>query len=163
MTKRPDGLVTDHPERHPAPMARTATTGKLLTKAPSAKQSKMAAAPVVDEEFAATWNGMDKAERRQIRRLVRIGRPQETVAEAELAVAFAAYQRTRPWYRFYFLWIVPLALAGLIAGMNIHPLVVGLVLGAVAVSFMSRRNFKRVENVNAPLLSGEAPAVPAAA
>jgi hypothetical protein len=144
-------------------MARTATTGKLLTKAPSAKQSKMAKAPVVDEEFAATWNGMDKAERRQIRRLVRIGRPQETVAEAELAVAFAAYQRTRPWYRFYFLWIVPLALAGLIAGMNIHPLVVGLVLGAVAVSFMSRRNFKRVETVNAELLSGEAPTVPAAA
>ena len=60
-------------------MARTATTGKLLTKAPSAKQSKMAKAPVVDEEFAATWNGMDKAERRQIRRLVRIGRPQESV------------------------------------------------------------------------------------
>jgi hypothetical protein len=144
-------------------MARTTTTGKLLTTAPSAKQSKMAKAPVVDLEFAATWNGMDKAERRQIRRLVRIGRPQETQTEAELAVAFAAYQRTRPWYRFYFLWIVPLLVAGIIAGMNIHPLVVGMVLGAGALSFMTRRNFKRVEAINAPLLDGEAPAVPAAA
>jgi hypothetical protein len=144
-------------------MARTTTTGKLLNKAPSAKQSKMAKAPVVDEEFAATWNGLEKAERRQIRRLVRIGRPQETLPEAELAVAFAAYQRSRPWYRFYFLWIVPLIVGGLIAGMNIHPLVVGMVLGAAAISFMTRRNFKRVEKINAPLLSGEAPAVPAAA
>jgi hypothetical protein len=144
-------------------MARTATNGKLLTKAPSAKQSKMAKAPVVDEEFAATWNGLDKAERRQVRRLVRIGRPQETAAEAELAVGFAAYQRSRLWYRLYFLWIAPLAVAGLIAGMNIHPVVVGMVFGAVVLSFMTRRNFTRVEKINAPLLSGEAPAVPAAA
>jgi len=144
-------------------MARTRTTGKLLTKATSAKESKMAAAPVVDEAFAATWNGTDKAERRQIRRLVRIGRPQETVAEAELAVGFAAYQRTRPWFRFFYLWIAPLAIAGLIAGMNIHPLVVGMVFGAVVIALMSRRNFKRVEKVNAPVLAGEAAAVPVAA
>lgn len=144
-------------------MARTRTSGKLLTKAPSAKQSKMAATPVVDEAFAATWNGLEKSERRQIRRLVRIGRPQESVAEAELAVAFAAYQRTRPWFRFYFFWIVPVAVAAFVAAANIHPIVLGLVIGAVVVSFMSRRNFKRVEKINAELLSGEAPAVPAAA
>jgi hypothetical protein len=144
-------------------MARTRTNGKLLTKAPSAKQSKMAATPVVDEAFAATWNGLEKAERRQIRRLVRIGRPQETVAEAELAVGFAAYQRTRAWFRFFYLWIVPLAVAGLIAGMNIHPLVVGMVFGAVVISIMSRRNFKRVEKINASVLAGETAVVPAAA
>lgn len=144
-------------------MARTRTTGKLLSKAPSAKHSKMAATPVVDEAFAATWNDLDKADRRQIRRLVRIGRPQETARDAELAVGFAAYQRTRSWYRFFWLWIVPLAVAGLIAGMNIHPIVVGLVLGAVAVAFMSRRNFKRVEKINASVLAGDAGVVPAAA
>ncbi len=145
-------------------MARTRTTGKLMTKATSAKESKMAAAPAVDETFAATWNGMDKTERRQIRRLVRIGRPQESVERAELAVRFAAYQRTRPWYRFYYLWIVPVALAGLIAGANIHPIVLGVVLGALVVSFMSRRNFKRAEKVNAGVLGGElSPAAPAAA
>ena len=138
-------------------------TGKLLASAPSATQAKMAATPAVGEAFAATWNGLDKGERRQIRRLVRIGRPQETVAQAELAVGFAAYQRSRPWYRRYFLWIVPLAIAGLIAGANIHPVVVGLVLGAVAVSFMSRRNFTRVERNNAPLLTGADAPLPAAA
>ena len=136
-------------------MARTPTTGKLLAKAPSAKQSRMAKTPAVDTEFAAEWNSLEKAERRQIRRLVRIGRPQETVAEARLAVAFAAYQRSRAWYRFYFLWIVPVAVAGLIAGMNIHPIVVGMVFGAVVLSFMTRRNFTRTEVINAPVLSGE--------
>jgi hypothetical protein len=145
-------------------MARTSTTtGRLLSKAPSAKATRMSSTTVVDEAFAAEWNGLDKAERRQIRRLVRIGRPQESLEEGELAVGFAAYQRTRPWYRFYWLWIVPIAIAGLIAAANIHPLAVGLVLGAVVVSFMSRRNFTRVERVNAAVLAGETPAVPTAA
>jgi hypothetical protein len=144
-------------------MARTTTSGKLLTKAPAAKESKMSSTKVVDEAFAADWNGLDKADRRQIRRLVRIGRPQESVADAELAVGFAAYQRSRAWFRFFWFWIVPLAVAGLVAGMNLHPLVVGMVFGAVVVAYMSRRNYKRVERVNAPVLAGEVPAVPAAA
>ena len=58
---------------------------------------------------------------------------------------------------------MPLAVAGIIAGANLHPLVIGLVLGAVAVSYMARRNYKRVEKINAPVLGTEAPAVPAAA
>jgi hypothetical protein len=147
-------------------MARTTTTGKLLTKAPTAKASKASkasAARGVDEAFATRWNALDKAERRQVRRLVRIGRPQASVEQAELANGFAAYQRTRPWYRFYFLWIIPVALAGFIAAANLHPVVLGLVLGAVVVSFMSRRNFGRAERVNADVLAGEAPPVPAAA
>jgi hypothetical protein len=144
-------------------MARTRTTGKLLTKAPSAKESKMATGPVVDEAFATRWNALEKSERRQIRRLVRIGLPQPTPEAAELAVGFAAYQRTRPWFRYFWLWIWPLAIAALIAAANLHPIVMGLVLGAVVVSFMSRRNFKRAEKVNAPVLTGESDAVPAAA
>lgn len=147
-------------------MARTTTTGKLLTKAPGAKQSKMTKAPAVAADFAAEWNSLDKAERRQIRRLVRIGRPQETVAEARLGVAFAAYQRSRAWYRFFYLWMVPITVAGLVAGLNLHPLVIGMVLGAAAVAYMSRRNFKRADTINAPVLAGErltGSAAPAAA
>ena len=144
-------------------MARTTTTGKLLTKAPAAEASTTSKADRVDPAFAARWNALDKSERRQIRRLVRIGRPQATAPEAELANGFAAYQRTRPWYRFYFLWIVPIFVAALIAASNLHPIVVGLVLGATAVSFMSRRNFTRAEKVNAEVLSGEGAAAPAAA
>jgi hypothetical protein len=150
-------------------MARTTTSGKLLTKAPAAKASKNSkgskASPPkgVDPVFAARWNALDKDDRRQIRRLVRIGRPQATAAEAELANGFAAYQRTRPWYRFYFLWIIPIFVAAFIAASNLHPIVIGLVLGATAVSFMSRRNFTRAEKVNAEVLSGEGAAAPASA
>jgi hypothetical protein len=143
-------------------MARTTTTGKLLTKAPSAKQSKMAKAPAVDTDFAAEWNSLDKPERRQIRRLVRIGRPQESAEHARLAVAFAAYQRTRAWYRFFYLWLAPLAVAGLIAGLNLHPILIGMVLGGLAMAYMSRRNYKRAEKINAELL-GEATVAPSVA
>jgi len=144
-------------------MARTTTTGKLLTKAPSAKKVKLRPSQAVDTDFAASWNTLGKSERRQIRRLVRIGQPQESVEKAELAVAFAAYQRSRAWFRFFWLWVLPLAVAGMIAGANLHPVVIGLVLGAVAVSYMARRNYKRVETINAPVLAGETAAVPAAA
>jgi len=144
------------------PMARTTrTSGKLLSSAPGAKATKMAKAPKVDLEFAEAWNGLDRDERRQIRRLVRIGRPQETVAQAELAVGFAAYQRSRPWFRFFWLWLVPLVVAGLIAGANLHPLVIGMVLGGAVVAIMARRNFTRVAKVNEPLLGSSV--LPAAA
>jgi hypothetical protein len=136
-------------------MARTTTTtGKLLAKAPSAKQSKMAKAPVVDADFAAEWNSLEKAERRQIRRLVRIGRPQESADHARLAMAFAAYQRSRAWYRFFYLWIAPILVAGLVAGVNLHPIFIGMVLGGAAVAYMSRRNYKRADKINAPVLAG---------
>ena len=49
----------------------TKRAGKVLSKAPGAKESKMAATRVVDEAFAATWNSLEKDERRQIRRLGR--------------------------------------------------------------------------------------------
>ena len=144
-------------------MARTTgTSGKLLSPSSSAKGAKkVAKAATVDPAFAEAWNGLEKDERRQIRRLVRIGRPQESVAEAELAVGFAAYQRTRPWYRFFWLWIVPLVVAGLIAGASLHPLVIGMVAGAAVVAIMARRNFKRAAKVNESLLGSSA--VPAAA
>ena len=143
----------------------TTTSGKLLSKAPSAKQSKMAKAPAVDAGFAAEWNSLEKAERRQIRRLVRIGRPQETVAEARMGVAFAAYQRSRAWYRFFYLWLAPILLAGLIAGLNLHPIFIGMVLGGAAVAYMSRRNYKRADVINAAVLAGASAtkAAPAAA
>ena len=47
---------------------------------------------------------------------------------------------------------MPLAIAGLIAGANLHPIVIGIVFGAVVSAVMVRRNFKRVERVNAELL-----------
>jgi hypothetical protein len=102
--------------------------------------------------FIATWNALPKAERRQIRRLVRIGRPVEHEDQAPLAVGFADYQASRPWWRYYWFWLVPAVVIALIAAVNIHPIVIGIVLGGMATAIMIRRNFKRVRVINAEFL-----------
>jgi hypothetical protein len=113
----------------------------------------MATTPSGDQAaFIETWNGLPSAERRQIRRLVRIGRPVETREQAPLAVGFADYQATRPWWRYYWFWLAPAVVIALIAAVNIHPIVIGIVLGGMAAAIMIRRNFKRVRKVNAELL-----------
>jgi len=106
----------------------------------------------VDPNFAAEWNALDKPTRRQIRRLVRIGRQQENAADARMAVGFAAYQRTRPWYRFFWLWIIPLAVAGVIAGFALHPILIGIVLAVCGNAFLVRRGFSKADWLNEPLL-----------
>jgi len=78
-----------------------------------------------------------------------------------VAVGFAEYQRTRSWYRRFWLWIVPLAVGGLIAGLALPPIVMGMVIAGVGSAYLARRNFSRVEQVNAELLRDEA--LPAAA
>ena len=106
----------------------------------------------VDAAFIAEWNDLDKQHRRQIRRLVRIGRAQEDVADARLAVGFASYQRTRGWYRHFWLWFVPLIVAGVIAGLSVHPILLGMVLAAAGNALLVRRAFKRADWVNGELL-----------
>jgi len=105
-----------------------------------------------DEAFVAQWNALDKRHRRQIRRLVRIGREQENVDDARLAVGFAAYQRTRPWYRFFWLWFPLLMVAGVVAGLALHPIVLGMVLAVAANALIVRRAFRRADWVNGRLL-----------
>lgn len=105
-----------------------------------------------DEQFVAEWNALDKIERRQIRRLVRIGREQEDARHARLAVGFAAHQRTRPWYRFFWLWFPVLVVAGVIAGFGLHPIVLGMILALAGNALLVRRAFRRAEWVNGRLL-----------
>ena len=121
-----------------------------MSSSSSAKPSK--AARNVDPTFAAEWNALDKPSRRQIRRLVRIGRQQENATVARLAVGFAAYQRTRPWYRFFWLWFVPMIVAGTIAGFALHPILIGVVLAVAGNAVLVRRNFKKADWLNEPLL-----------
>lgn len=121
-----------------------------MSSSSSAKPSK--AARNVDPTFAAEWNALDKPSRRQIRRLVRIGRQQENATDARLAVGFAAYQRTRPWYRFFWLWFVPMIVAGTIAGFALHPILIGVVLAVAGNAVLVRRNFKKADWLNEPLL-----------
>ena len=105
----------------------------------------------VDPEFIAQWNGLDKATRRQIRRLIRIGRPQQDTEQAQLAVRFGDYQRTRPWYRLFWWWVLPLFAGGFYAGLHLHPIVIGIVGGLAANAVLVRWNFTRVAKVNAAL------------
>lgn len=102
--------------------------------------------------FIKTWNATPAPERRQIRRLVRIGRRVETPEQAPLAVGFADYQRTRAWWRYFWIWLVPAGVLSLVAAVNIHPIFVGIVLGALASVFVVRRNFKRVRIINGEFL-----------
>lgn len=108
----------------------------------------------IDASFAEEWNALPKRHRRQIRRLVRIGRPQENTADAEFAVRFADYQRSRNWYRLFWLWFIPLLIGGLVAAVMIHPLVVGVVGGLAANAVFVRRSYRRSARVNAALLDG---------
>ena len=113
----------------------------------------MAPTPSDDQAaFIETWNATPAKERRQIRRLVRIGRPVETPAQAPLAVGFATYQQSRSWWKLFWFWFVPAIVITLIAAVNIHPIFIGIVLGAAASVFMIRRNFKRVGIINRELL-----------
>lgn len=106
----------------------------------------------VDEAFVARWNALDKQHRRQVRRLVRIGREQEDATDARLAVGFAAYQRTRPWFRFFWLWFPVVLVAGVVAGLALHPIVFGMILAVAGNALLVRRAFRRADWVNGRLL-----------
>jgi hypothetical protein len=106
----------------------------------------------VDAAFVAQWNALDKQHRRQVRRLVRIGREQENADDARLAVGFAAYQRTRPWFRFFWLWFPVVLVAGVVAGLALHPIVFGMILAVAGNALLVRRAFRRADWVNGRLL-----------
>lgn len=102
--------------------------------------------------FINEWNSLEKLRRRQIRRLVRIGKEQENVADAKLAVQFAAYQRSRTWYTRFWFWFVPLVVAGIIAGLALHPIILGMIFAGAGNALLVRRAFKRADWVNEQLL-----------
>jgi len=107
------------------------------------------AATLEKDAFAEAWNGLDKADRRRIRRLVRIGQPVENADEVPLAIGFSEYQQSRPWLRLFWFWFVPALLIGMVAAFQLHPIVVGFVLGGGAQAVMARRNVRRAAKVNA--------------
>lgn len=114
----------------------------------------------IDPLAATAWNEADRARRKQIRRLIRVGWAQETVADAKLAVAYAQYQRTRPWYRFAPLWAALITVAALVLGMTglyggsaPSALLAGAMLGFAGNLLLVKRNYRRVEQANAELLA----------
>jgi hypothetical protein len=111
-------------------------------------------APAIPEgdEFIRRWNGLERRDRLRVRRLVRLGRAVGDREEAQLAVAYARFQGSRPWARMFWLWFVPGIVLALAAAVRIHPLVVGMVLALGTQAIFARRNLRRVETVNAALL-----------
>jgi len=112
------------------------------------------AAPDVD--FVDRWNQLSKPRRKQIRRLIRVCRAQQSPEDARLAVGYANYQRSRSWYRWFWAWYPLLTLGGLFAAGFIHPIVVGLVFGVAANALLVIRGYRRVETANAELLGAPA-------
>ena len=101
-----------------------------------------------DQAFVAAWRALDARDRRRLRRLVRVGRPVTDRDDAAVAVAYARYQRSRPWWRLFWLWFVPGLIVAIGVAVTIHPLVIGVVLGFAAQALLVRRNTQRAEHVN---------------
>lgn len=114
-------------------------------------ESVMTAIPEGDD-FHQAWNSLPRGDRLRLRRLVRIGRPLDDSGEAEIAVAYARFQRSRPWVRLFWLWFVPGMVAALGVASRIHPVVVGAVLALAAQAVYARWNLSRAERINAQLL-----------
>jgi hypothetical protein len=109
------------------------------------------------DAFVERWNALDRRDRLRMRRLVRIGRPMDDRSEAELAVAYARFQASRPWARMFWIWFVPGLVLALAAAGAIHPVLIGVVLALAMQALFARRNLRRAEAVNAALLEQPIP------
>jgi len=112
-------------------------------------------ARIPDEiQFMEAWDARTRRDRSRLRRLVRLGMPLADPDEAAVAVAYARFQRARPWARLFWLWFLPGLILALGIAARIHPVVVGVVLALAAQAAFARRNIGRVERVNAAVLDG---------
>lgn len=111
------------------------------------RHSVMTTIPAGDD-FRRAWSGLSRADRLRVRRLVRMGRPLEGDAEAAIALAYARFQRSRPWVRLFWVWFVPGLILSLGVAARIHPLFVGAVLALAAQAVFARWNLSRAEQVN---------------
>jgi hypothetical protein len=102
--------------------------------------------------FLEAWNALPRPDRLRVRRLVRLGRPLADRDEATVGVAYARFQRSRPWARLFWLWFVPGLIVALGIAARIHPIVVGIVLALAAQAAFAHRNLARAEKNNAPIL-----------
>ena len=112
----------------------------------------MAADIPAGDDFIQAWNELSRHDRLRLRRVVRLGRSLGDDREAALGVAYARFQRSRPWSRLFWVWFVPGFLLALAIAGTIHPVVIGVVLALGAQAVLTHRNLGRAERVNALLL-----------
>lgn len=99
--------------------------------------------------FLADWNALPRAERRRLRRVVRLGRPLDDPGEAAVGVAYARFQRSRLWARSFWFWFVPGLVVALDVAGRVHPLAIGVVLALAGQAGWAHRNLGRAERINA--------------
>jgi len=107
-----------------------------------------------EARFLTAWAALPRMQRSHLRRLVRMGMPVGDREQAEVAVAYAQFQRGRLWARIFWFWFVPGLILALGVATQIHPVLVGVVLVLAAQAVFARRNLGRVERVNAATLAG---------
>jgi len=109
-------------------------------------------APAADPD-AVAYNALPRVDQKVLRRTVRMGRPLNSPAEARMAVAFARYQRSQPWYRLFWLLFVPGVVISLVIASRLHLAVVGVVLAFAAQGAWGWISLRRVEKVNRATLA----------
>jgi len=112
-------------------------------------------APAADPD-AVAFNALPRVDQKVLRRTVRMGRPLATPAEARMAVAFARYQRSQPWYKLFWVLFVPGVVISMAVASTLHLVVMGVVLAAAAQGAWGWRSLRRVERINRHLLTGPA-------
>ena len=112
-------------------------------------------APPADPD-AVAFNALPRIEQKVLRRTVRMGRPLDTPEEARMAVAFARYQRSQPWYKLFWVLFVPGVVVAMAAASALHLTGMGVVLALAAQGAWGWISLRRVEKVNRHLLTGPA-------
>ncbi len=109
-------------------------------------------APAADPG-AVAYNALPRIDQKVLRRTVRMGRPLSSPEEARMAVAFARYQRSQPWYKLFWVLFVPGLVVSVAIASRIHLAVVGIVLAVAAQGAWGWMSLRRVERVNRRLLT----------
>jgi len=82
-----------------------------------------------------------------------MGRPVASPEEARMAVAFAGYQRSRPWFKLFWIMFVPGLVISLAVASTLHLVVMGVVMAIAAQAAWGWVSLRRVERVNRRLLA----------
>jgi len=109
-----------------------------------------------DEEFLGAWNRLERTDRLRVRRMVRLGRSVEQPDLAPIANAYARFQASRLWLRYFWVWFVPGVIVALGVASQIHPVLVGVVIALAAQSafaYFNLRRFGRRHALGAPVLN----------
>lgn len=112
-------------------------------------------APAADPD-AVAFNSLTRVDQKVLRRTVRMGRPLSTAGEARMAVAFARFQRSQPWYKLFWVLFVPGVVVSVAVASRLHLAVVGVVLAVAAQGAWGWISLRRVERVNRHLLADAA-------